>query len=89
MRRLHPQLSKDDVESLSRGCPTRSRRGDISVGHRLTKRERELFERAKRDGYLTLPYSPMRENVLNIYVKWCEVVGVEPDVRRKTATDSN
>ncbi len=54
------------------------------MGHRLTKRERELFERAKRDGYLSLPYSPIRENVINIYVKWCEAVGVTADIRRKT-----
>jgi hypothetical protein len=82
-RSRHPALSKDDVESLSKGCATRSRAGDIRVGHRLTKRERELFERAKRDRYLSLPYSPIRDNVINIYIKWCEAVGIAPDVRRK------
>ena len=83
-----PTISKDDVECLSRGSPTKSRVGDITVGHRLTKRERDLFARAKRDGYLSLPYAPIRENVVNIYLKWCEAVGATPDVRRKNRAAS-
>lgn len=76
-------ITKDDVERLTRGLSTKSRAGDVTVGHRLTKRERELFERAKRNGYLTLPHAPIRDNVINIYVKWCEAVGVAPDVRSR------
>jgi hypothetical protein len=74
-------ITKDDVECLTRGLPTKSRAGDVTVGHRLTKRERELFERAKKNGYLTLPYAPIRENVVNVYLKWCEATGIVPDVR--------
>ena len=89
MNRLKNSLiTKDDVESLSRGSPTKSRAGDRAVGHRLTKRERGLFERAKRDGYLSLPYAPIRDNVINIYLKWCEAVGIAPDVRRKDSSQS-
>lgn len=82
-RSHHPPISKDDVEALTRGLPTKSRVGDITVGHRLTKRERGIFARAKRDGYLSLPYVPIRDNVVNIYLKWCEAVGRTPEVRRK------
>jgi hypothetical protein len=78
-----PTISKDDVESLTRGLPTKSRSGDITVGHRLTLRERQLFESAKKNGFLSLPHSPIRDNVVNIYIKWCEAVGVVPDVRSK------
>jgi hypothetical protein len=78
-----PAISKDDVESLTKGLPTKSRSGDITVGHRLTVRERQLFERAKKYGYLTLPHSPIRDNVINIYIKWCEAVGISPDIRSK------
>lgn len=43
----------------------------------------EFPERAKRDGHLSLPYAPIRDNLINIYFKWCEAVGITPDVRRK------
>ena len=90
MPRVNPvPISRDDVECLSRGRATKSRSGNVRVGHRLTKRERELFERAKRSGYLSLPYAPMRENVMNIYIKWCEATGISPDVRRKNSVHSD
>ena len=78
-----PAITKDDVESLTKGLPTKSRSGDVTVGHRLTKRERLMFEKAKKTGYLSLPYSAIRDNVVNIYIKWCEAVGVIPDVRER------
>jgi hypothetical protein len=49
-----PKLSKDDVECLSRGQATRAKVGSRSVGHRLTQKERVLFEAAKRLGFLKL-----------------------------------
>ena len=69
------QISKDDVEKLSRGLPTRSRRGSRSMGHRLTQKERRLFEFAKRQGFLNLPVGGLRDNVVNIYRLWCEAEG--------------
>lgn len=48
-----------------------------------------MFERAKRNGYLSLPYTPIRENVVNIYLKWCEATGISPDVRRKNSVHSD
>jgi hypothetical protein len=83
-----PPISKDDVEALTKGLPTKSRSGDVTVGHRLTKREREIFERAKISGFLTLPYSPIRDNVINIYCKWCDAVGIVPDIRSRNPIHS-
>jgi hypothetical protein len=74
------RLTKDEVEKLSRGLATRSKSGSRSVGHRLTQKERILFEAAKRQGFLKCPPG-MRENVVNVYRKWCEAVGVACDVR--------
>ncbi len=68
-------IQKDEVERLSRGLPTGSRRGSRAIGHRLTQKERILFEAAKRQGFLKLPVSGLRDNVLNIYRLWCEAEG--------------
>jgi hypothetical protein len=71
-------LTKEDVELLSRGKPTRSKAGSRSVGHRLTQKERILFEAAKRHGFLKIPVTGIRENVKNVYLKWCEVTKETP-----------
>ena len=68
MKKLH----KDDVERLSRGLSTRSKIGNRSIGHRLTRKEHILFEAAKRQGFLKLPLSGLRPNVMRIYKLWCE-----------------
>ena len=68
-------IQKDEVERLSRGLPTRSRRGSRAIGHRLTQKERILFEAAKRQGFLKLPVTGLRDNVRNIYRLWCESEG--------------
>ena len=76
--------SKDDVEMLSRGLASRSKIGNRGVGHRLTVKERALFEAAKKQGFLKIPLTGARENVRNVYRKWCEAtdetaVILEPD----------
>ncbi len=72
---------KDDIERLSRGLPTRSRIGSRGIGHRLTQKERILFEAAQRQGFLKLPTTGARENVVRVYRLWCEAVGRECVVR--------
>ncbi len=72
---------KDDIEKLSRGLPTRARIGSRGIGHRLTQKERILFEAAQRQGFLKLPATGARENVVRIYRLWCEAVGRECVVR--------
>jgi hypothetical protein len=67
-----PRPKKDDVERLSRGQPTRAKIGSRSVGHRLTQREQILFEAAQRNGFLKVPVTGIRPNVLNVYKLWCE-----------------
>lgn len=67
-----PRPKKNDVERLSRGQPTRAKIGSRSVGHRLTQRERILFEAAQRNGFLKVPVTGIRPNVLNVYKLWCE-----------------
>ena len=65
-------FNKDDVERLSRGKSSRSKIGSRSTPHRLTQKERILFEAAQRQGFLKVPASGIRPNVLNIYRLWCE-----------------
>jgi len=68
---LHTSL--DDVSNLSRGKPTRSRCGSRYIPHRLTLIERDAFEAAKRRGFLVLrPH--LRENLLNVWSKWCSAL---------------
>ncbi|MEY4245874.1 MAG: hypothetical protein RLZZ245_3459 [Verrucomicrobiota bacterium] len=67
--------SKDDVERLSRGDATRAKIGSRRIGHRLTQKERELFEAAKRRGFLKIPVTGARQNLTNIYRLWCAAEG--------------
>ena len=80
---------RDDLESLTRGEPTRSRIGSRGEGHRLTKRERELFEIAQKRGYLNVSHVGIRENVINVFSKWCEMQGIAVDIRFKNAGQKN
>ena len=68
---------KDDVERLSRGLATRAKIGNRGVGHRLTQKERILFESAKRHGFLKIPSGGIRKNVLNVYRLWCQATDRE------------
>ncbi len=67
--------TKDDVERLSRGKSTRSKIGSRQISHRLTQKERILFEAAQRQGFLKIPVAGIRPNVLNIYKLWCDAEG--------------
>jgi hypothetical protein len=66
-----PKPDKDDVEKLSRGLATRAKIGSRRIGHRLTQKERLLFEAARRQGFLKIPVRGIRTNVVNIYRLWC------------------
>lgn len=68
---------KDDVERLSRGQATRAKIGNRRIGHRLTQKERQLFEAAKRRGFLKIPLTGARPNLVNIYRLWCAAEGRE------------
>ena len=70
-----PKPDKDDVERLSRGLPTRSKIGSRRIGHRLTEKERLLFEAARRQGFLKVPVTGIRPNVVNVYRLWCAAEG--------------
>jgi len=67
-----PKPEKNDIERLSRGESTRGKIGHRGVGHRLTQKERILFEAAKRQGFLKIPVKGIRDNVINIYRLWCQ-----------------
>ncbi len=67
--------TKDDVERVSRGQPTRGKIGSRKIGHRLTQKERHLFEAARRLGFLKLPVTGIRPNVIHVYRLWCEAAG--------------
>jgi len=68
----HPRNFLDDIERLSRGESTRGKIGNRGVAHRLTQKERILFEAAKRQGFLKIPVTGIRKNVINIYRLWCQ-----------------
>ena len=70
-----PKPTKDDVERLSRGKTTRAKIGSRQIPHRLTQKERILFEAAQRQGFLKIPVAGIRPNVLNIYKLWCDAEG--------------
>lgn len=70
-----PRPNKDDVERLSRGQRTRAKIGSRRIGHRLTQKERQLFEAAQRQGFLKIPLTGIRSNVLSIYRLWCAAEG--------------
>ncbi len=78
-----PRPAKDDIDKLSRGLPTRSKIGSRAVAHRLTQKERILFEAAKRQGFLKLPLSGSRANLENIYRLWCEAESRECLIKGK------
>ena len=65
----------DDVERLSRGKSTQSKIGTRRVPHRLTQKERILFEAAKRQGFVKVPVAGIRQNLLNVYRLWCDAEG--------------
>ena len=68
-------IDQNDIEKLSRGKATKARIGNRRIGHRLTQKERILFEAAKRQGHLKIPHSGVRQNVIRIYRMWCEAEG--------------
>lgn len=70
-----PKPTNDDIERLSRGQATRAKLGSRRIGHRLTHKERQLFEAAKRHGFLKVPLVGIRPNVTNIYRLWCNMEG--------------
>ena len=76
-----PKPDKDDIERLSRGQSTRAKIGNRRIGHRLTQKERLLFQAAQRLGFLKIPVTGIRPNVVNIYRLWCEAEGREFIIR--------
>jgi hypothetical protein len=78
---------REDVERLSRGAPTRQRIGSRGIPHRLTQRERILFEVAKKNGFLKIPASGVRQNVIHIYRLWCEASKLPCDIRHVTTRE--
>ena len=81
-----PRPNKDDVERLSHGQPTRAKIGSRRIGHRLTQKERLLFEAAKRQGFLKIPMTGIRPNVCNVYRLWCAAQGCDYILKDGTAT---
>ena len=51
-------------------------RGDWAPSrHRLTQKERLLFEAAKKHGFLKTPANGIRSNVIDVYRLWCVAEG--------------
>jgi hypothetical protein len=63
--------SKDSVNRISKGKRSARNIGSRGIPHRLTKSEREEFERAKKRGYL-IRKRTHRDNIENIWWLWCQ-----------------
>lgn len=66
---------KDAVDLISRGKRSKKQIGSRAIPHRLTKSEREEFERAKKRGYLVRKKNH-RDNIENIWWLWCQQNGI-------------
>jgi hypothetical protein len=72
------RISRDDVERLSRGQPSKNRGyGSRNVPHRLNEEERQEMDRASRKGYITLAGTGYRRGrkgspLANIHRQWCD-----------------
>ncbi len=72
---MKSRISKDDVELLSRGKSTKAKFGSRQIPHRLTVKERAIFETGKKTGFLKISANRPRENLFNIFKLWCEATG--------------
>ena len=72
------RISRDDVERLSRGQPSKNRGyGSRNVPHRLNEEERQEMDRASRRGYVMLAGTGYRRGrkgspLANIHRQWCD-----------------
>jgi len=72
------RISRDDVERLSRGQPSKNRGyGSRNVPHRLDEEEQQEMDRASRKGYVTLAGTGYRRGrkgspLANIHRQWCD-----------------
>ncbi len=73
-------MSKIKVEAviaITRGKSSGKKIGSRGIPHRLTQKERIIFDRACNECVLRLPASGVRENLQNAYYLYCESVGLE------------
>jgi hypothetical protein len=72
------RISRDDVERLSRGQPSKNKGyGSRNVPHRLNEEERQEMERAAKKGFVTLAGTGYRRGrkgspLANIHRQWCD-----------------
>jgi hypothetical protein len=72
------RISKDDVDRLSRGQPSKKKGfGSRNVPHRLNDQERNEMDRASKKGYLALAGAGNRRTrkgspLANIHRQWCD-----------------
>jgi hypothetical protein len=67
-------LSLDDVERLSYGKRSSSKKGSRRIPHRLNNTERALFERAKAHGHMW-SLSALNPALINTYFNFCCATG--------------
>ena len=76
------RISRDDVERLSRGQPSKKKGyGSRNVPHRLNEPERQEMDRASRKGYVTLAGTGYRRGrkgspLANTHRQWCDARNV-------------
>lgn len=71
------RISRDDVERLSKGQPSKKKNTNGAVPHRLSDQERLAFDRAAKYGFVTLNSTGFRRGrkgspLANIHRQWCD-----------------
>ncbi len=72
-----PKIKKEDVIAITKGKPSSQKIGSRAIPHRLTQKERIIFENACQNGVLKVPKTGTRENLKNAYYLYCETMKIE------------
>ncbi len=72
-----PRIKVEEVINITRSKASPHKIGSRGIPHRLTQKERIIFERACREGVLRVPLTGTRENLKNAYWLYCQTQGKE------------
>jgi hypothetical protein len=77
---MKKKLTKDDVDCLIRGKPTRSKVGSRNISHRLRAYEKLKLKLAEKRGFLVID-SKTRDALKNSWFLLCLANGIGCDIR--------
>lgn len=89
--KIRSKIKVEEVIDITRGLPSPSKLGSRGIPHRLSNKERIIFDRACREGVLKLPFKGVRKNLQNAYWLYCETQKIEyreSDSKNKTTKNA-